>query len=282
MKKRFIFPILMILFFTKCEKVIDVDVPSIEPKLVIDATFEVLFDETPVTANTVVKLRLSADYFEDEIPTVSNATVFLTNLSDNTIINFSETSIAGNYKPNFNSNWSSDFVPKDDVAYELTVIYNNETYKGNATKVKSTPIIDVKQGEKTLFSGEEIELKISFKDKPIVDNFYLFNIDTYNFTTIEDRFFNGTEYNFSYFYKDDNIEFPQEIEIKLQGITKEYHTYFRVLANQSGQNGGGPFQSIPSSLLGNMVNKTDEANFPLGYFHISETDTFTIELVDVE
>ncbi len=32
-------------------------------------------------ANTVVKLRLSADYFDEIIPTVTNATVFLTNLS---------------------------------------------------------------------------------------------------------------------------------------------------------------------------------------------------------
>ena len=47
--------ILFVVFiFSKCEKVIDVDVPSIEPKLIIDAAFEVNFDETPVTANTVV------------------------------------------------------------------------------------------------------------------------------------------------------------------------------------------------------------------------------------
>ena len=65
----------------------------------------------------------------------------------------------------------------------------------------------------------------------------------------------------------------------MSGITKEYYTYFTILVSQSGQNGGGPFQSIPSSLLGNMINTTNEDNFPLGYFHISETDTFTIDLV---
>jgi len=274
MKNIKIISLLLIVLFTNCEKVIDVDVPSIEPKLIIDATFEVLFDENPVVANTFVKLSLSADYFDDTIPPVTNASVFLTNLLDNSIINFTDENEDGNYEPIIS------FIPADNVEYELTIIYNNETYKGKATKVKSTPFTEIIQGDETLFSGDEIELKISFTDNVDVDNYYLFNIDTYNFITIEDRFFNGTDYNFSYFYEDENIELPKNIMLKMSGMTKEYYTYFEILVSQGGQNGGGPFQAIPSSLLGNMINKTNEENFPLGYFHISETDTFNIELVE--
>lgn len=266
--------LLLIVLFTNCEKVIDVDVPSIEPKLIIDASFEVLFDESPVVANTVVKLSLSADYFDDTIPPATNASVFLTNLSDNTIINFTDENEDGNYEPLIS------FIPADDVEYELTIVYDNETYQGKATKVKSTPFTEIIQGDETLFSGEEIELKISFTDNVNAENYYLFNIDTYNFITIEDRFFNGTDYNFSYFYEDENIEFPKNIDLKMSGMTKEYYTYFEILVSQGGQAGGGPFQAIPSSLLGNMINKTNEENFPLGYFHISETDTFNIDLVE--
>lgn len=274
MKKRYILPVLMILFFTACEKVIEIDVPSIEPKLIIDATFEVLFDEDPVKANTVVKLRLSADYFDNIIPTVLNATVFLTNLSNNTVINFSDENADGNYEP------INSFIPTDNEEYELTIIHNNETYKGKATTVKSTTISDIEQGDETLFSGKEIELKVSFLDNLTVENYYLFNIDIFNYITIEDRYFNGSEYNFSYFYEDENIEFPKNITVRMSGVSKEYFTYFRVLLNQSGQSAGGPFQSVPSSLLGNIINTTNEDNFPLGYFHISETDTFDIDLVE--
>jgi hypothetical protein len=266
--------LLLIVLFTNCEKVIDVDVPSIEPKLIIDASFEVLFDESPVVANTVVKLSLSADYFDDTIPPATDASVFLTNLSDNTIINFTDENEDGNYEPLIS------FIPADDVEYELTIVYDNETYQGKATKVKSTPFTEIIQGDETLFSGEEIELKISFTDNVDAENYYLFNIDTYNFITIEDRFFNGTDYNFSYFYEDENIEFPKNIDLKMSGMTKEYYTYFEILVSQGGQAGGGPFQAIPSSLLGNMINKSNEENFPLGYFHISETDTFNIDLVE--
>ncbi|MGJ8744383.1 DUF4249 family protein [Polaribacter sp.] len=274
MKNIKIIIVLFIFFFANCEKVIDVDVPSIAPKLIIDATFEILFDQNPIVANTVVKLRLSADYFDEEIPTVSNATVFLTNLSNNAVILFSDTNADGNFLP------TNTFIPEDDLAYELTVIYNNETYKGKATKIKSTPLTSIVQGDETLFSGKETELKVTFKDAPIIENYYLFNFDKNLFLSIDDRYFNGSEYNFSFFYTEDDIELPETVNIKMSGITKEFYTYFEVLINQSGQNSGGPFQSVPSSLLGNMTNTTNEDNFPLGYFHISETDTFTINLID--
>lgn len=264
----------MIMLFSNCEKVVDIEVPSIEPKLIIDATFEVFFDQNPAVANTEVKLSLSADYFDETIPEVSNATVFLTNLSNNVIINFSDANADGVYEP------VTSFIPEDDVTYELTVIYNNETYKGKATKVKSTTLTNVEQGDKTLFTGEETELKVNFTDDGQLDNYYLFNFTNTIYLAIEDRYFNGSDYNFSYFLEEDEIELPATITVTMSGISKEYFTYFRILLDQSGINGGGPFQSVPASLLGNMINTTNDDNFPLGYFHISETDTFTISLVE--
>lgn len=275
MKKIFLV-LISIFIFTNCEKVVDIDVPSIEPKLIVDAIFEVYFDENPITANCVVKLKESADYFDETIPVVTNATVFVTNLSNNTIINFSDTNADGSYEP------TSNFIPAENVEYELTVIHKNETYKGTATRIKSTPLINVVQGTETLFSGKETELKLNFSDDGAIENYYLFDFTSSLFLSIEDRFFNGVDYNFSFFYAEDDIILPTIKTIKMSGISKEYFTYFRILASQSGQNDGGPFETVPSSLLGNMINNTDEDNFPLGYFHISETDTFTISLVEKE
>ncbi|MDA9339761.1 DUF4249 domain-containing protein [Polaribacter sp.] len=274
MKKIYIYTILTVLLFSNCEKVVDIDVPTIEPKLIIDASFEVLFNESPVKANVVVKLKLSTDYFDDTIPTVSDAIVFLTNTVDNAVINFSDVNLNGNFTPIIN------FIPKDAIAYELTVIYKNEIYKGNATKVKSTKINSAIQGDETLFSGKEIEVKVAFKDNVDNENYYLFNFTNNLFLPLEDRFFNGTNYNFSFFYQEEEIEVPKNVTVTMSGITKDYFTYFRILQNQSGTSGGGPFQSVPSSLLGNVINTSNEANFPLGYFHISETDTINLDLVE--
>ena len=274
MKKIYIYTILTVLLFSNCEKVVDIDVPTIEPKLIIDASFEVLFNESPVTANVAVKLKLSTDYFDDTIPTVSDAIVFLTNTADNAVINFSDVNLNGNFTPIIN------FIPKDAIAYELTVIYKNEIYKGNATKVKSTKIDSAIQGDETLFSGKEIEVKVAFKDNVDNENYYLFNFTNNLFLPLEDRFFNGTNYNFSFFYQEEEIEVPTNVTVTMSGITRDYFTYFRILQNQSGTSGGGPFQSVPSSLLGNVINTTNEDNFPLGYFHISETDTINLDLVE--
>ena len=274
MKKIYIWTLLIVLLFSNCEKVVDIDVPTIEPKLIIDASFEVLFNASPVTANVVVKLKLSTDYFDETIPTVSDAIVFLTNTIDSSVINFSDVNLNGNFTPIIN------FIPKDAIEYELTVIYKSEIYKGTATKVKSTQIDNAMQGDETLFSGKEIEIKVAFKDNVDTENYYLFNFTNNLFLPLEDRFFNGTNYNFSFFYQEDEIEVPTNVTVTMSGITKDYFTYFRILQNQSGTSGGGPFQSVPSSLLGNVINTTNEANFPLGYFHISETDTINLDLVE--
>lgn len=275
MKKAIIIPILILFILTNCEKVVDVDLPNAAPKLVVDASFEVLFNEVPVAANTTVKLRLSADYFNETIPTVTNATVFITNLANGTVINFSDANLDGDYEP------TTSFIPEDNSEYELTVVYNGETYKGSASKIKSTTFTNVIQGDDTLFSGDEIELELFFTDDGNKDDYYLFDFTKNNFFTLEDRFFNGSDYNFSFFYREeDKIELPSNVTIKMSGISKEYFTYFRLLISQSGQGGGGPFQPVPSSLLGNIVNTTNDENFPLGYFHIAEADTFSIDLVD--
>lgn len=269
MKKSYILPILFVFLFSNCEKVIDVDVPSIEPKLIIDASFEVYFDETPVSAKTVVKLTESADYFDETLPTVTNAIVFLTNLSDNSIINFSDTNLDGEYEPDIS------FIPSDDIEYELTVIHKNETYRGTARKVKSTPIIDVKQGNGTLFTGNEVEINVIIQDELDVENFYFFDFDKNNYSVDDDRFYDGQEYQVPNFYEEDEIELPTAVNIKMLGISKAYFTYLRILLDQSGEAGGGPFETAPTSLLGNMINTTNDDNLPLGYFHIAEADTFT-------
>jgi hypothetical protein len=264
------------MIFSSCEKVVDIDVPSIEPKLIIDASFEVYFDETPISAKNVVKLTESVDYFDEIIPVVSNANVFLTNLSDNTIISFVDTNADGSYEPDTN------FIPADNIEYELTVIHDNETYKGKATKIKSTRIIDVEQGDETLFSGNEVEISVKIQDEINIENYYFFDFQNNNYSVIEDRFFDGQEYEVPNFYSEDDITLPTAVNIRMLGISKEYFTYLRILIGQSGQNGGGPFETVPTSLLGNMINTTNENNFPLGYFHIAETDTFAIFLEEID
>ena len=258
--------------FFGCEDVIEIEVPSGEPKLVIDAFFEVFYNETPVTANTVVKLRKSTDYFEEQIPIVTDATVLIKDITNNIDIVFTDDNLDGDFEP------ISAFIPQGNIEYELNVFYDGEVYKGTANKILTSGFTEVFQGDNTLFSGEETEINVTIIDDINTKNYYLFDFSNNLFSPIEDRFFNGSRYNFSFFYQKDEIELPSNVTLKMSGISKDYLTYFRVLLGQSGQSSGGPFQTIPSSLLGNIVNTTNLENFPLGYFHISETDTYNLNL----
>ena len=263
--------------FFGCEDVIDIEVPSSESKLIIDAIFEVYHNQTPVSANTVVKLRKSTDYFDEEIPVITNtATVLLKDLTNDIDIIFEDNNLDGNFLP------VNPFIPIEHVDYELNVFYNEDLYQSQSKLITTTGFSEVYQGNSTLFTGEEIEVNVSFIDDINTENNYLFNFSYDLFLPIQDRFFNGSTYNFSFFYQEDEVEIPSTVLIKMSGVTKEYLTYFNVLISQSGEQAGGPFETIPSSLLGNIVNTTNNENFPLGYFHISETDTYNLSLIELD
>ena len=94
---------------------------------------------------------------------------------------------------------------------------------------------------------------------------------TSNYYVDEDKFFQGNEY----FSKsdDDDLEIGNEIEITHYGISKQYYNYMSILVSIAGSNVGGPFQTPPATVKGNIINTTDKANYPLGYFSLSEIDT---------
>ena len=45
----------------------------------------------------------------------------------------------------------------------------------------------------------------------------------------------------------------------------------QVLLSIAGNAGGGPFQSPPATVRGNILNTTDINNYALGFFSVSET-----------
>ena len=188
------------------------------------------------------------------------ATVLLKDLTNDIDIIFEDNNSDGNFLP------VNPFIPIENVDYELNIFYNEDLYQSQSQLITTTGFSEVYQGNSTLFTGEEIEVNVSFIDDVNTENNYLFNFSNDLFLPIQDRFFNGSTYNFSFFFQEDEVEIPSTVLIKMSGVTKEYLTYFNVLISQSGQQAGGPFETIPSSLLGNIVNTTNNKNFPIRVF----------------
>ena len=53
-----------------------------------------------------------------------------------------------------------------------------------------------------------------------------------------------------------------------------------ILLQQIEEQGGGPFETQPATVRGNIINQTNPDNFALGYFRLSEVDEFIYTIED--
>ncbi|MBF4485168.1 DUF4249 domain-containing protein [Flavobacterium sp. CSZ] len=261
--------LLMALFISillaSCEEVVDVDLDTAPPKLVIEAAIN--WQKGTTGKQQTVKLSTTTGYFENVIPTVSGATIFIKN-SKNEQFNFVEVQKTGRYV-------CANFTPVIDENYTLTVISNGNTYTATETLKSVAPITRIEQNNEGGFTGKDIETKAFFNDPADADNFYLFkyvysNKVTSTYYVSEDKFFQGNEFFSS--SDDDELKAGDEVEMTHYGISKQYYNYMSILVSIAGSNSGGPFQSPPATVKGNIINTTDKANYPLGYFSLSEID----------
>lgn len=257
--------LLITMLISSCEKVIDVDLETAPPKLVIDAAIK--WTKGTLGNEQKIKLSTTAPYFSNTIPIVSGATVFISD-SNNTVFNFTEISGTGEYI-------CSNFVPVLNGNYSLTIHYNGQTYTATET-LKPVPVIDyIEQKNDGGFTGTDIEIKVFFTDNASSDDFYLFKFKP-SFTAIpnydvsEDDFFQGNQ--FFGVYTNEDLKSGDQLDIGIYGISERYYNYMNILISIAGSNGGSPFQSPPATVRGNIVNTTNEANYALGYFSLSEGD----------
>ncbi|WP_281309773.1 DUF4249 family protein [Flavobacterium flavigenum] len=250
------------LFFTSCEEVVDVDLSTAPPKLVIEAAIN--WKKGTSGSKQTIKLTTTTAYFENEIPIVSGAVVFIKN-SANQQFTFTEVPNTGTYVCN-------DFKPVLDETYNLTVVSNNNTYTASETLKSIAPINYFIQDDGSQLAG--IVVRAFYNDPAGVYNYYLYKY-TYSNKAIatyyadEDKFYQGNKF-FS-ISDDDDLKAGDEIEVTHYGISKQYYNYMNILTDIAGSGMGGPFQTPPATVRGNIINITDKNNYPLGYFSLSET-----------
>ncbi|MFT7051740.1 MAG: hypothetical protein ACJAZK_002357 [Psychroserpens sp.] len=255
--------ILVALFICSCEDVIDVDLNTIEPKLVIDASIN-WFKDSPGNEQEI-KLTLTAPYFANEIQPASGAQVTVSKAGDDIFV-FTEDSNTGIYKNNA-------FIPQINETYSLEIRYQDQIYSATET-LKSVVDIDfVEQNDEGGFSGDETELKAFYTDPINEENYYFFEFlnDIPDIPTLEvydDNFTNGNQ--IFGFYTEEELEAGDLVTIRNYGVSERFYEFMFILLQQNAQEGGGPFETQPATVRGNCINETNPKNFPLGYFRLSE------------
>ena len=257
---------LLVLFlgiFAACEDVVEVDLSESEPKLVIEASINLLEDGSSV-ANVI--LTRTAPFFDQTVPFVANASVKITD----------ENGIVYPFLYTENGIYQGDITPQPEVMYTLEVIDNGEIYTATEQLVSGPTLEYVEQNDNGGFNGDEIELKAYFTDPSTEANYYFFEgLSTRGDVrdAFYDEFFNGNQ--IFGFYSVEDLEQGDEVVFNLYGVDAQFYNFMYVLLQQSTDQSGGPFETQPATVRGNIINETRSENFPLGYFRISEISTLT-------
>ena len=260
------------LILISCEEVVDVDLKTGPSRLVVDASINWIKG----TNGSVQKIKLTTTtgYYDTTIPVVSGATVFITN-STNAVFNFTEAPGTGEYACN-------NFVPQINETYTLTIINNGETYTATEKLYGVPDIQNIVQNNNGGFLGDEVEVRFFFRDNALEKNYYLTRVDTPiipfpSFGIFDDRFENGND-TFGLF-SDEDLKKGDVLDIKAYGVSERFFNYMAILLSVSGGGGGGPFQTPPATVTGNVVNQTNKSNIALGYFRLSQVSrrSYTIQ-----
>lgn len=269
-----LFTLIFLLF--SCQEVVQVDLETGKPKLVIEAFIN--WQKGTTGAQQKIKLTTTSSYYSNDKPIASGASVVIT--SGSTTYTFIENVGTGEYICN-------NFIPTLNQTYTLTINYNGANYSATETLKPVTPIVAVIQENNGGLSGTDIRLRTTFVDPGNEENYYLINYNYSNrpkpdYYVIDDLFFNGNPY-FSITFgggNEEKLKTGDVVKVTHYGISKQYNNFMELLLANSGNAGGaGPFSTAPATVRGNIKNNTNEADFPFGYFSLSEADTRTYTIL---
>jgi len=270
--KKFVSILLVLISLSSCEDVIDLNLKTTQPRLVIDASINWLKGTSG--SEQKIKLTLTSPYFDVSVPPANGAQIVVKDSNNNTF-NFIEESNTGVYINN-------NFIPEINRTYTLEVIYKNETYTATETLKSVAPIDYVEQKNDAGFSGNETELKAYYTDPVEEENYYFFEFksDLAEIPSLEvykDEFTNGNQ--IFGFHSEEDLKPGNQVLIRNYGISKKFYEFMFLLLQQNSTDNGGPFETQPATLRGNIINQTNSENFPLGYFRVSEVDelVYTVE-----
>jgi hypothetical protein len=277
--KKYILPLLCLCFVWSCEDVVDIETPTTEPILIVNGLVRVNTQENVLPIK--IKLTESANFFGEIVPAeVTQAIIYYGTADPNNseaILNAQscilkeEPDGSGIFIPDTNQGTSQE-IPLASVGPEtrfmLTLNYKGENYKAVTPYVPAVPIDTLTQGTETIFDPEDTEVIISYTDAPNREDYYIFDLGYQNYLTTEDTFYQGQEFQFSYFY-DKDLSPNETLTIKLLGADRTFYNYMTQIIEKGTAN-SSPFSTPESTIRGNVYASNNNEIFALGYFAVVE------------
>ena len=281
--KRVVVIILLSLINIGCEDVIDVQVPSEEPRLIVDALIRV--DESSPFVMVTVKVGLTSAFF-GEVPVTDLKTITIINVDMKSTFQNPNVIVLLEVAPGvYEGGKNTAFFREGRLVFQVE--HEDQRYLASTYYVPVVPMDTIIQGDGSRVEGDEIELITTFTDNPDRDDYYLFDYGFGEYFTTDDEFYQGQQIEFSYFYNK-LLEPGQEVDVGILGVDKPFHDYMNQLIEQSNAEGFDPFATPSATVRGNIINVTEidnidyydnvyqTNNFALGYFAVVQTHTKTV------
>ncbi|WP_319480240.1 DUF4249 domain-containing protein [uncultured Draconibacterium sp.] len=247
--KTFILLSALAALFASCRDIIDIELDSIDPKLVIDGAV------TDINDTLVIQLTKSVDYFEPGIyPPVSGAVIAVSdNLGNTYQLNETSSGVYTEYLPGTEGN-----------EYSLSVEIEGETYTAEV-EMPYKVLIDSLSIETTPdyfeFSGGYL-VNCHLQDPSGIENFYRLKVSKINnlkepqdvLVVYDDAYVDGNNITLRW---DEEQFFPQDtVVVELQTLAESTYEYYRTLSAlfESGMigsaNPANPITNLSGDVLG--------------------------------
>lgn len=245
------FLIIVLPILLGCEEIIELDLNSANPELIIEANL------TNSLENNFVSITESTDFYNpSQYKAISNAEVIIRENNGSSYI--LDEVVPGKYVHN-------SLVSKPETNYNIEVNYLNKNYTAESFSPAAIKIDSLSYLlESRPFNEDKLflELHVYFQDNPDQSNngrFVVYkNGEKINRIFLyEDRLTNGNYIDFFFFNFDNEEVFStgDVISVELQSIDEQTHTYFKTIRKALARSTGGPFgPAAPANPITNWSN----------------------------
>jgi Domain of unknown function (DUF4249) len=233
------FILVSVVFFASCTKVIDVDLNSSDPQLVVEAKIS-----DDATEKPEVRINQSINFDQSNtFPAVKNAVVTILDQTDNVRDTLKEVS-AGMYQ-------STKMTGKTGHTYLLTIKAGDKTLTSTASIPRKVTLSDIEMRPQSLFGNTSYVTIPKFVDpKGIGDNYrFILSINgkpKNDIAVLSDELSDGAPNGRPIFRgaqsddtKEGFLKVGDTIQLEMQCIDKGVYDYFSTLSSGGGGGPGG-------------------------------------------
>lgn len=248
--------------FYSCEKVIDLNLNTADPKYVIEA------DLNNLSETQVIKISQTVN-FDEPFPSspIEDAIVVVTDV-DGTIHSF--TSVGnGVYQ-------ATNFKPEKNGSYSLRVNIGSEVFESTTNRVPYVQVDSIGIIKENVFNEDIYSVTLKFVDPPNVPNYYKYNYSVngqpYVFAGVfSDKFNDGRVVTHEITERDEKKKFVvgDTIDIRRECINKDVYTFWSELQSIN------PGSAAPANPTSNISNGA------LGYFSVSSAKIYGVRIKEI-